>query len=198
MAAHYCECNSGACCCALSSCGRGQRKRMTRHELGEGTPHPTNRGSEFTLALSRKGRGHNNQRPQRTGMTATRFDTHSGLMLAALTRSRHCGSSRAIRLANSAVVPPTGSTPMPGETLDHVGRARRAGAGGGELVDHRLRRAGRRHHADPQDALVARQAHLGDGRRVGHQLGACAAGDAEHAELAGGDVRIARSRRCRA
>src|SRR5262249_7817901 len=50
------------------------------------------------------------------------------------------------------------------EALDQLGCAHRAIAGSGELLDHRRGRAGGRHHADPQDALVARHAELGNGR----------------------------------
>ena len=76
------------------------------------------------------------------------------------------------------------------QALDHFRCARRLGARGGELVDDRLRRAGRRHHADPEIALVAGQSHLGDRRHVRHQFGAMVAGDAEHAQPPGGDLRM--------
>ena len=115
---------------------------------------------------------------------------HCSLILAALASSRHCGSSRAIRAREFGRRAADRLDAVALQTLDHVGRAGSLRARRRELVDDRLRRAGRRHDGDPQDALVARQAHLGDGRRVGHQLGAMPAGDAEHAELAGDDLRI--------
>src|ERR1051325_2630093 len=55
------------------------------------------------------------------------------------------------------------------EALDQIGRLHRALAGCGELVDDSLRRPGRRHDADPQDALVAGHAELGDGGQVGRK-----------------------------
>src|SRR5689334_17164904 len=75
------------------------------------------------------------------------------------------------------------------EALDQLGRAYRAVAGGGELGDDVRRRSGWRHHADPQDALIAGHAELGDGREIRGQRRARAARDREHPELAGGHMR---------
>ena len=104
-------------------------------------------------------------------------------MSACLARSRHCAISRAICALNSAGVPPTGSTASLSKRACTSGRVDRALRRGGELVDHRLRRAGRRHDAHPEIALEARHA-LHHGRHVGELLQALGAGDGERIQLA--------------
>ena len=76
------------------------------------------------------------------------------------------------------------------EAFEKLRRLRRLCGRRGELVDHGLRRARGRHQADPQNALVTGQAHLGDGWNIRHQLGARTACERECTQFSGGDVLV--------
>src|SRR5829696_5448450 len=80
-----------------------------------------------------------------------------------------------------------GALPCP--VVAHLGSAQHLADLGVELVDDRLRRAGRRHEAEPDRRLVAGDAGLGDRRHVGQDARARQPGDAERPHLPGLDVR---------
>ena len=92
-------------------------------------------------------------------------------------------------LSNSAGVMMIGTAPCLAQASFVSALGQRLVDLGVELVDDRLRRAGRRHDAEPDGGLVARQAGLGDGRHVRQHGRARRAGGAERPHLAGLDVR---------
>ncbi len=94
-----------------------------------------------------------------------RNDIHSNLMPARSITSPHFLESDAISAANSSGVPPAGSSPMAAKRAWNAARLDRPVDRGVELVDDRLRHAGRRDDAGPGRRRIAGHAGLGDGRQ---------------------------------